>query len=151
MMKTRKQNIDLAQTIANVNSRSFNCPECDKYHFDCTSDCVDSAMDAINYKDSQPIIELGGWHKEQPTQDCFVLLMTPEFPKNCVFIVAEWDHDAKMFYEESSDMPVKQWDCWKLIQYNWVLENPKYSDTLKNMAISDEQKTQFDEKATETK
>ena len=143
------KNAVLADTIASENTRSFNCPECDKYHFDCTTDCRDSAIDALNAKDAQPISELGGWHTNQPTFDCFVLLMTPEFPKNCPFVIAEWDNDAKVFYSESFDYPIPVWDCWKLIARNNILENPKYKDKLGKMALNGQIITN-DEKATET-
>jgi hypothetical protein len=81
----------------------------------------------------QPITEQGGWHTEPPTFDCFALLMTPAFPKNCHFVVAEWDNDAECFYSESFDFPIEKWDCWKLIQKNWILENPKYSEEVERI------------------
>ena len=76
------------------------------------------AETTAQWKDEQPIVEQGGWHTENPTEDCFVLLETNEFPKNCRYIVAEWDDDAKCFYSESSDFPVKDWDRWKFIDVN---------------------------------
>lgn len=81
-------------------------------------------------KDNLPIVELGGWKKEEPDTDCYVLLMTEEFPKNCFYIVAEWDNDAKCFYSEASDMPIKHWDCWKLIERNEYLKGKSYRERL---------------------
>lgn len=74
-----------------------------------------SAMTMAVWKDEQPIKESGGWHTEQPTEDGWYLVDTPDFPKNCHFVVAEWDNDAKNFYDEHSDYPIK-FIGWKLIE-----------------------------------
>lgn len=74
-----------------------------------------TAIEMAEWKDKQPINELGGWHTEEPTEDGWYLVDTPDFPKNCHCIVAEWDNDAKHFYSESSDFPV-DFKKWKLIE-----------------------------------
>lgn len=66
-------------------------------------------------KDEQPILELGGWHKEKPTEDGWYLIKSNDFPKNCECMVAEWDNSAKSFYAESNDEPVSYHE-WKLIE-----------------------------------
>lgn len=75
----------------------------------------DSAMEMAQWKDEQPIMETGGWHTEQPTENVWYLVDTPDFPKNCECVVAEWDNDAKHFYDEHSDCPIK-FHRWKLIE-----------------------------------
>lgn len=76
------------------------------------------------------IVTLNQWHTNEPNEDCFALVMTKEFPKNCYFVVAEWDNDVKCFYNESTDYPIKNWDCWTKIQPNNLLKNDKYVDVL---------------------
>lgn len=66
--------------------------------------------------DTKPIAEMDGWSIEPPTINCFVLLKTPEFPKNCEYVVAEWDNDAKCFYSEATDYPIKLWYKWMMIE-----------------------------------
>ena len=73
------------------------------------------------WKDEQAISEQGGWHTEIPDVDCFVLLRTVEFPKNCKAIVAEWDNEHKCFYSEADDSPVEEWSEWKLIEMEELL------------------------------
>lgn len=68
------------------------------------------------WKDKQSIGSLGGWNNTKPREDCFCLVKTIEFPKNCEYVVAEWDNDAKMFYSESNDKPIVDWEKWKLIE-----------------------------------
>ena len=82
--------------------------------------CYNLAMAVAQAKDNepvgeQPIMEAGGWHTEQPTEDGWYLVDTPDFPKNCECVVTEWDNDAKNFYDESSDYPIK-FRRWKLIE-----------------------------------
>lgn len=72
------------------------------------------------WKDEQNIVDLGGWQTEKPTIDCFCLVETKDFPKNCQYIVAEWDNDAKCFYSESSDMPIS-YTRYKIIEPNEFL------------------------------
>ena len=79
-------------------------------------------------KDREPIADTGGWETDKPKKDCFVLLMTQEFPKNCFYIVAEWDNDAQCFYSEASDRPVENWDCWKLIEMNDSIKQYSYGN-----------------------
>lgn len=74
-----------------------------------------AAMEMAEWKDNQPIMESGGWHTEQPTENGWYLVDTPDFPKNCECVVAEWDNDAKHFYSESSDYPI-EFRRWKLIE-----------------------------------
>jgi len=66
-------------------------------------------------KDEQPILEQGGWHNEEPTEDGWYLIKSNDFPKNCECMVAEWDNNAKSFYSEASDEPVSYRE-WKLIE-----------------------------------
>lgn len=58
------------------------------------------------WKDKQSIEDLGGWKTEPPTFDCYCLIETDDFPKNCRYIVAKWDDYAEHFYSESDDEPV---------------------------------------------
>ena len=81
----------------------------------------------------QDIVSINEWHTNEPNEDCFALVMTKEFPKNCFFVVAEWDNDAKNFYLESTDSALHHWDCWTKIQPNKLLQNDKYNDLLKTL------------------
>lgn len=85
----------------------------------------------------QDIISINEWRTEAPDEDCFALVMTREFPKNCFFVVAEWDNDAKAFYSESTDDALQYWDCWSKIQSNKLLKNNKYNDILKTLTTKD--------------
>lgn len=84
----------------------------------------------------QDMVSINEWRTEAPNEDCFALVMTREFPKNCVFVVAEWDNDAKSFYSESTDDALRHWDCWTKIQPN-LLKNDKYDDILKTLTSKD--------------
>lgn len=90
---------------------------CNTYKFHEKNYCgrKAAALEAMEWKDKQPIKESGGWHTELPTEDGWYLVDTPDFPKNCHFVVAEWDNDAKNFYDEHSDYPIK-FIGWKLIE-----------------------------------
>ena len=68
------------------------------------------------WKDEQTVKRLGGWSINEPDFDCFCIVKTAGFPKNCEYVVAEWDNDAKMFYSESNDEPIVDWEKWKLIE-----------------------------------
>ena len=85
----------------------------------------------------QDIVSINEWRTEAPDEDCFALVMTREFPKNCFFVVAEWDNDAKSFYLESTDSALLYWDCWTKIQPNKLLQNDKYNDLLKTLTSKD--------------
>lgn len=74
-----------------------------------------TAMEMAKFKDEQPIMEGDGWHTEQPTEDGWYLVDTPDFPKNCCCVVAEWDNDAKSFYDEHFELPIR-FLRWKLIE-----------------------------------
>lgn len=80
------------------------------------------ARKMAEFKDGQNIVDLGGWSTEEPTIDCFCLVESDDFPKNCRYVVAEWDNDAKCFYSESSDRPIS---CtrYKIIEPNNFLMN----------------------------
>lgn len=84
----------------------------DKIFYDMAKN---AAMEMAEFKDNQLIMESGGWHTEQPTEDGWYLVDTPDFPKNCHCVVAKWDNDAKNFYDEHSDSPIK-FHRWKLIE-----------------------------------
>lgn len=81
----------------------------------CREDVEDALLYMAEWKDEQSILELGGWHKEEPTEDGWYLIKSNDFPKNCECMVAEWDNDAKHFYSEASDFPVSYKE-WKLIE-----------------------------------
>jgi hypothetical protein len=85
----------------------------------------------------QDIVSINEWRTEAPDEDCFALVMTREFPKNCFFVVAEWDNDAKAFYSESTYSALLYWDCWTKIQPNKLLQNDKYNDLLKTLTSKD--------------
>ena len=88
----------------------------------------EGAMQMAEWKDKQTILEQSGWCFEKPTKDCFVLLLTNEFPKNCFYVVAEWDNDAKCFYSEATDEPIEKWDCWKMLEENLLLKRKNYKE-----------------------
>jgi len=90
----------------------------------------ETLLDFAKEKDKRPILEQGGWHKEEPTKDCFVLLMTEKFPKNCFYIIAEWDNDAQCFYSEETDEPIEKWDYWKELEENLLLKRKNYKEEL---------------------
>lgn len=78
-------------------------------------DLQDVALQAMEWKDEQSILELGGWYKKQPTEDGWYLIKSNDRPKNCECMVAEWDNNAKQFYSEADDEPVSYRE-WKLIE-----------------------------------
>lgn len=110
-------NAEKAKEIADVNK--VNYPGEDiygrMYEENSHAECFFSAIEMAKWKDQQPISEQEGWHEEEPTEDGWYLVDTPDFPKNCCFIVAEWDNDAKHFYSEASDEPI-DYEKWKLIE-----------------------------------
>lgn len=58
---------------------------------------------------NQPISEQEGWidfNVQHPTKDGYYLVKTPDFYKNCEFIVAEWSSHAERFYEEVFDKSI---------------------------------------------
>lgn len=69
------------------------------------------AMKMANFKDTQPISELEGWHTEPPTKDCTVLLYITEQ----TLTVSRWNSPNKMFYENvyMYSKPIKKWIKWK--------------------------------------
>ena len=81
-----------------------------------------AALEMALWKDRQNIADLGGWQTEEPSIDCFCIVETDDFPKNCRYVVAEWDNDAKCFYGESSDMPIS-YTRYKIIEPNNFLMN----------------------------
>lgn len=75
-------------------------------------DCYKSAMEMANFKDTQPISELGDWHTQPPTEDGCYLAETFCIPyKNCNFIVAEYDTNAQTWYDEAyeKEIEIKRW------------------------------------------
>lgn len=72
--------------------------------------CFESVMAMADFKDMQPISELGGWQTEPPTKDCTVLLYITEQ----TLTVSRWNSPNKMFYDEYLG-PIKHWLKWKLI------------------------------------
>lgn len=75
-------------------------------------DCYDSAMAMADFKDNQPIYELGGWHTEPPTEDgCYLAEATIIPYKNTEFLVAEYDTNAQCWYDEAYEDPIeiKRW------------------------------------------
>lgn len=72
--------------------------------------CFESAMAMADFKDMQPISELGGWHTEPPTEDCMVLLYMTE-----TLTVSRWSSKNKKFYDNVYFEPIKHWLKWKLI------------------------------------
>lgn len=73
-------------------------------------ECYIAAMAMGDFKDTQPISELGGWKTEPPTKDCTVLLYMTEQ----TLTVSRWNSPNKMFYDEYLE-PIKHWLKWKLI------------------------------------
>ena len=99
-------NKEKAKNISDeINCVGLSCEQC-RYAI---------AIKMADWKDKQPILELEGWHTEEPTEDGWYLVFTPDFPKNCYCVVAEWDNDAKCFFSEASDYPI-DFRKWKLIE-----------------------------------
>ena len=74
--------------------------------------CYAAAMAMADFKDTQPISELGGWHTEPPTEDGCYLAETFRIPyKNCHYIVAEYDTNAQAWYDEAyeNEIDIKRW------------------------------------------
>jgi len=74
------------------------------------------ALEVARRKDEEynikPISELGGWHTEPPTEDGCYLAETFRIPyKNCHYIVAEYDTNAKCWYDEAyeNEIEIKRW------------------------------------------
>lgn len=62
--------------------------------------------------DTQPISKLGGWHTEPPTEDgCYLVEATTIPYKNSEFLVAEYDTNARCWYDEAFENPIeiKRW------------------------------------------
>lgn len=95
-----------AKTIEIVKATSYlpNLTE-----FEAMEHC---AMEMANFKDTQPISELEGWHTEPPTEDGCYLAETIRIPyKNCNYIVAEYDTNAQAWYDEAyeKEIEIKRW------------------------------------------
>ena len=69
-------------------------------------------MVMADFKDAQPISELGGWHTEPPTENCKVLLETNS--KHEPYVVAGWSSHDKCFYDRSEQKYTKR-ERWKKI------------------------------------
>ena len=75
-------------------------------------ECYIAAMAMADFKDAQPISSVGGWHTEPPTEDGCYLAETFHIPyKNFHYIVAQYDTNAKAWYEEEFDneIEIKRW------------------------------------------
>lgn len=96
-----------------------HCNWCGKPLSDCydnlcgdLQDCIkeDAWDEGYEACANQPISEQEGWidfNDEHPTKDGYYLVKTPDFYKNCEFIVAEWSNHAERFYEEAFDNPIE--------------------------------------------
>ena len=102
------KNEQKAKEIAEENAYEWRDQECGAVSSE--EECYKSAMAMADFKDTQPISELGGWHTEPPTEDCKVLLCMSEF----TMAVAKWNSPNKMFYDEFQE-PIKKWIKWKRI------------------------------------
>ena len=103
-------NKEKAKEIAIENSRVWMDQEYGKISTE--GDCYNSAMEMANFKDTQPISELGGWYTEPPTEDGCYLAETFRIPyKNCNYIVAEYDTNAQAWYDEAyeNEIEIKRW------------------------------------------
>lgn len=104
------KNEEKAREIAKENAYEWR----DQEYGDVSSeeDCYESAMAMADFKDNQPISELGGWHTEPPTEDGCYLAETFRIPyKNCHYIVAEYDTNAQAWYDEAyeNEIEIKRW------------------------------------------
>ena len=109
-------NEEKAREIANnCSTEIIGAEVSDETYITTEPDCYNAALAMAQWKDDQPIMESDGWHTEQPTEDGWYLVDTPDFPKNCYCVVAEWNNDAKSFYDEHSELPIK-FHRWKLIE-----------------------------------
>lgn len=105
------KNEEKAKEIAIEKSREWIDQEYGKISTE--EDCYKSAMAMADFKNAQPISELGGWHTELPTKDCTVLLYITEQ----TLTVSRWNSPNKMFYDNVFvySKPIKKWIKWKLI------------------------------------
>lgn len=105
-----KTNEEKAKEIAIENSHEWR--DQDYGLISTEGNCYDSAMAMADFKDNQPISELGGWHTEPPTEDGCYLAETFRIPyKNCQYIVAEYDSNANAWYDEAyeKEIEIKRW------------------------------------------
>lgn len=105
-----KTNEEKAKEIAIENSREWRDQDCGLINTE--EDCYDSAMAMADFKDTQPISELGGWHTEPPTEDgCYLAEATIIPYKNSDFLVAEYDTNAQCWYDEAyeNEIEIKRW------------------------------------------
>jgi len=83
----------------------------DEGHYSSISMPVYNACrEMADFKDAQPISELGGWHTEPPTKDCKVLLYMTKYSMT----VATWSNPNNKFYDNEY-YPIKVWTKWKEI------------------------------------
>lgn len=101
-MTNEEKAMDLSTYFSNVSENSIEA-------------AYNSAIEMAEWKDKLPISELLGWHTEEPTEDGWYLVDTPNFPKRCGCIVAEWDNRVKSFYSEADDESIN-FNKWKLIE-----------------------------------
>lgn len=69
-------------------------------------------VDLSIWKNNRPISKLGGWHTVPPTEDGCYLVEAVEIPyKNSSFLVAEYDTNAKAWYDEAyeNEIEIKRW------------------------------------------
>ena len=101
-----------AQQIRGCNRA--NCLECGG-SLSVANGCVEfeRIMAMADFKDTQPISELGGWHTEPPTEDCTVLLLIQD-SYICIWEVATWNNDKRYFQSLHSNF-ITFWTKWKLI------------------------------------
>lgn len=65
------------------------------------------ALEVARRKDEELISELGGWHTEPPTEDGCYLVEATNIPyKNSEYLVAEYDTNAKCWYDEAFENPI---------------------------------------------
>lgn len=78
---------------------------------DSFEECKASALKMAQWKDELPISDLGGWHKEKPTRDCWVVLERIQG----YYDVAYWENTSKHFYYPNEEI-AKNWRRWKLLE-----------------------------------
>lgn len=103
-------NREKAQEIARIQKSVWYDEDGEKISSE--EECYYAAMEMANFKDEQPISELGGWHTEPPTEDGCYLAETFRIPyKNCNYIVAEYDTNAQTWYDEAyeNEIEIKRW------------------------------------------
>lgn len=77
--------------------------------YNCALEVARRKEEEYNIK---PISELGGWHTEPPTEDGCYLVEATKIPyKNSEFLVAEYDTNAKAWYDEAYEnvIEIKRW------------------------------------------